>query len=502
MNRTVITFFCLIFVCFTYAQQPPKREFRGTWIHTVWNQDYRNMTTPEMQQHFCNLLDTFAIAGINVVVFQVRPQADAFYLSEIEPWSRFITGIQGQAPEPVWDPLEFLIEECHQRGMELHAWFNPYRVKVTDTEELCHDHLYYAKPYLFLPYGRQIFFDPGHPESREHTLRVIADVVTRYDIDAVHFDDYFYPYKLQYEEFPDEESFMNYHKIDGFGRFEKNNWRRNNVNILIRDLNITIKEIKPWVKFGVSPFGVWRNKATDPTGSETRALSNYDELYADIKLWVENGWIDYNVPQLYWTIGNPAADYEILIKWWSENNFGQQLYIGQDIGRTVNIKKDDGTVENQLYRKMQMVRENPNVHGNIWWSGYNLSRNPGGIIDSLSIDYQRYPSLLPLYKHIDSIPPAPVKNLKAKKLKDGSVGLSWTVQPAKDEMDKAAYFCVYRFEANEKIDLEDATKILKIARNNYYIAPAPEGKQRYKYVVTAIDRLHNESAPGKELLVK
>jgi uncharacterized lipoprotein YddW (UPF0748 family) len=381
--------------------------------------------------------------------------------------------------------------------MELHAWFNPYRLTSNDSEELCAEHLYYKKPYMFLPYGRQIYFDPGHPESREHTLKVIADVVKRYDIDAVHFDDYFYPYKVQYEEFPDEESFMKYHKADGFGRFEKNNWRRNNVNILIRDLNQTIKEIKPWVKFGISPFGVWRNRSTDPTGSDSRSLTNYDELYADVKLWVEKGWIDYNVPQLYWAIGNQAADFAVLIKWWSENNFGQQLYIGQDIGRTVNIRKDDGTVESQLHRKMQMVRENPNVHGNVWWSGYQLFRNPNSLIDSLAAVYQHYPSLLPQYKHIDSIPPAPVKNLIAKKANDGNVLLSWTPQPATNEMDKAVYFCVYRFDANEKINLEDASKVLKIVRNSQYTVTATEGKKRYKYAVTAIDRLHNESAPSK-----
>ena len=494
--RIKVTFFCLFLVCVIFAQQPPKREFRGTWIHTVGNREYRDMTSSEMQQHYRNLLDTFAIAGINVVVFQVRPQADAFFVSEYEPWSRFLTGVQGKAPDEPWDPLAFMVDECHQRGMELHAWFNPYRVTSSDTEELCAEHLYYKKPYLFLKYGKQIYFDPGHPESREHTINVIADVVKRYDIDAVHFDDYFYPYKVQYEEFPDEESFMNYHVADGFGRFEKNNWRRNNVNILIRDLNQTIKEIKPWVKLGISPFGVWRNKSTDPTGSDSRALSNYDELYADIKLWVEKGWIDYNVPQLYWAIGNPAADYEVLIKWWSENNFGQQLYIGQDIGRTINIRQNDGTVENQLYRKMQMVRDNPNVHGNIWWSGYQLFRNPGGLIDSLATNYQRYPSLLPLYKHIDSTPPAPVKNLSGKKNKDGTIEFTWKVEPAKNEMDKAAYFCVYRFEANEKINLEDATKILKIVRNNSYTAPTTGGK-KHKYLVTAIDRLHNESEPCK-----
>jgi uncharacterized lipoprotein YddW (UPF0748 family) len=349
MKRIKITLFALMAACTIYAQQPPKREFRGAWIHTVGNREYQNMSSQEMQQHYRNVLDTFVKAGINAVIYQVRPQADAFFISDIEPWSRFITGEQGKAPDPVWDPLAFMIEECHNRGMELHAWFNPYRVTSNDQEVLCPEHLYFKKPYLFLKYGKQIYFDPGHPESREHTIKVIADAVKRYDLDAVHFDDYFYPYRIRYEDFPDEESFMKYHQVDGFGRFDKNNWRRNNVNILVRDLNQTIKSIKPWVKFGISPFGIWRNRDMDPTASDTRGgVTNYDDLYADIKLWVEKGWIDYNVPQLYWEIGHPVADYTTLFKWWSENNFGSQLYIGQDIGRTVVVRKNDGTVEYQL----------------------------------------------------------------------------------------------------------------------------------------------------------
>ena len=497
MKRIAIILFALVVVCATFAQQPPKREFRGTWIHTVGNSGYKNMTTEEMQQHYRNMLDTFEIAGINAVIYQVRPTADAFYFSDYEPWSRYFTGEQGKAPDPAWDPLAFLIEECHNRGMELHAWFNPYRVSFNDTKELAENHLYFKKPYLFVKYGKQLYFDPGHPESREFTLQVIADVVKRYDIDAVHFDDYFYPYKIQYEEFPDEESFMKYHEADGFGRFEKNNWRRNNVNVLIRDLNQTIKNIKPWVKFGISPFGVWRNQSTDPTGSESNAgQTNYDDLFADIKLWVEQAWIDYNVPQLYWEIGHPRADYAPLIKWWSENNFGQQLYIGQNL--RVSVKAPDGT--SQLHTKMKMVREDPNVHGNVWWSGYSMLRNPDGFIDSLRNDYQKYPALVPLFEHIDNIPPAPVKKFTGKNTPSGKQ-LTWEATPAQNELDKAAYFCVYRFELNEPVNIEDVTKLQKIVRRPVYIIPQSSDNRKYKYVVTALDRLYNESKASKTVVL-
>lgn len=504
MKRTVLFLLFLASVTQTFAQLPPKREFRGTWIHTVGNRDYQNMTTEEMKQHYIDLLNKFEKAGINAVIFQIRPQADAFYITDLEPWSRFITGTQGQAPNPLWDPLEFMIEECHNRSMELHVWLNPYRVTSNDKEELCKDHLYYKKPYLFLKYGKQIYFDPGQPESREHTVKVIADVVKRYDIDAVHFDDYFYPYRVQHEEFPDEASFLKYHEADGFGRDEKNDWRRNNVNILVQELGDTIKKIKPWVKFGISPFGVWRNKSADPTGSETQAgQTNYDDLFADIKLWVEKGWIDYNVPQLYWEIGHPLADYTPLIKWWSENNFDRQLYIGQNLTRTINAVPQDSKDKkgvSQLHEKMRMVREDPKVHGNVWWSGYALGNNPDGFADSLANSYQRYPALVPQYKHIDSIPPAPVRSLVGQKVKDGAL-LSWATAPAKDEMDKPAYFCVYRFEENEPINLDNAIKLQKIVRKPSYTIPESKDGKTYKYVVTALDRLYNESEASEPIVV-
>lgn len=495
-NITTCLILLVILTIPAFSQNSPKREFRGTWIHTVGNKDYQTMTTDEMKKHYIDLLDKYEEAGINAVIYQIRPQADAFYVSNIEPWSRFITGTQGQAPNPAWDPLEFMIEECHNRGMELHAWLNPYRVTSNDKEELHKDHLYYKKPYLFLKYGKQIYFDPGHPESREHSVKVIADVVSRYDVDAIHFDDYFYPYKIQYEEFPDEESFLKYHEADGFGRYEKNNWRRNNVNILVQELGDTIKKIKPWVKFGISPFGVWRNKSVDPTGSDSQAgQTNYDDLFADIKLWVEKGWIDYNVPQLYWPIGHPRADYTPLIKWWSENNYGKHLYIGQDISKTINVVPDGSKNEkgeSQLYQKMKMVREDPNVHGNVWWSGYMLSKNPHGIIDSLANNYQKYPALIPLYTHIDTTPPAPIKDLSSKKVK-GATQLTWKVEPTDNEMDKAAYFCVYRFDTNEPINLDDASKMQKIVRKPTYTIPSTKENKKHKYVVTALDRLQNES---------
>jgi len=494
MKKIIAT--TLLFALFSanIFSQEPRREFRGAWVHTVGNSQYKELTTDQLKQHFIDLLDEFESVKINAVIFQVRPQADAFYTNSIEPWSRFITGTQGVAPSPLWDPLQFMIDECHKRGMELHAWFNPYRVTSNENEVLCDDHIYYKKPHLFLKYGKQIYFDPGEPESREHTLKVIADVVTRYDIDAVHFDDYFYPYKVWADgavvDFPDTNSFAKYGAIDGFTQETRDDWRRNSVNVLIKALNDTIKAIKPWVKFGISPFGVWRNIKNDPTGSNTDAgVQNYDDLYADIKLWVEKCWIDYNVPQLYFDIGHPKADYQTLIDWWSENNYGENLYIGQDIGKTIKVESrvTKGVFENQLPRKMETTRTNKNVHGNVWWSGYALKRNRDGFADSLRNHYQTKIALMPKYKRIDTIAPEPLRELKIRKNKPDNY-LVWTATPTNDLMQKAAYYCIY---AVENIGTDINTKSpMAITVNTEFKVPKPG-----IYAVTVLDKLQNESVP-------
>ncbi len=473
------------------ALMEPQREFRGAWIHTVGNGEYKKMTTAQMKRHFTDLLDSLKSVNINAVIFQVRPQADAFYKSKLEPWSRFLTGTQGVGPKPAWDPLEFMVKECHKRGMELHAWFNPYRVASNDEQlnTLAKNHLYHRKPYLFLRYGKMLVFDPGEPEAREWIIKVISDVVRRYDIDAVHFDDYFYPYK-DYDKtgaelpFPDSLSFAKYGEKDGFTVDQRNDWRRNNVSLLVKNLDSVIKSIKPWVKFGISPFGVWRNIANDPSGSQTRAgVQNYDDLYADIKLWVKNNWIDYNVPQLYWDIGQPRADFETLINWWSQNNYGENLYIGQDIAQTVKVKsrKVQGAFENQMPRKMELVRTTKNIHGNVWWPGYVIPKNPDGFTDTLR-KYQAHIALMPLYKHIDTLAPAPVEKLNFRR-KGNIVRISWKAHRTNDEMQRAVYYCIY---------INDDTYPVAITQNTHYeLVPEKIGNLIIR--VSALDRMQNKS---------
>ncbi len=342
----------------------PKREFRGVWIQTIGQSQYQKMNSEQMKQYFMDMLDKFQSAGMNAVVFQVRPQADAFYKSDLEPWSRYLTGTQGKAPDNGFDPLEFITQECHKRSMELHAWLNPYRVTSSEGQKLASNHIYNSYPERFVKYGGQIYFDPGIPENRKFICSVVKDIVKRYDIDAIHMDDYFYPYPVKGEDFSDNGSFNMYAREQGFSSNQRSDWRRNNVNMLIRELKDAISVTKPWVRFGISPFGIYRNKKSTPdgSGSDTNGLQNYDDLYADIKLWVQNGWIDYNVPQIYWEMGHKSADYSILVKWWSENNENQHLYIGQDVKRTMDAKAVSGS-GNQLYDKIMLSRSIPNVYG-------------------------------------------------------------------------------------------------------------------------------------------
>lgn len=465
----------------------PKREFRGAWMHTVSNNYYRTLTPGQWRDTIRKQLDDYAAAGINAIIFQVRPEADAFYISEIEPWSRYLTGEQGKAPEPVFDPLEFMTEECHARCMELHAWLNPYRANVNRKDnKLADSHLYHKQRYRFINYGNQTFFDPGLPENRDYICTVVKDIVSRYDVDAIHMDDYFYPYPLKGLKFQDDRSYKKYAHADGDDFDNKGDWRRANVNKLIKQLHDTIKAAKPWVRFGISPFGIYRNQKQDSLGSATNGLSNYDELYADILLWMNEGWIDYCVPQLYWEIGHRLADYDVLARWWSQaDSTDVQLYIGQDVMRT----------HDQLAAKMNLSRELPNVDGNCFWSGAALLQNPGGMLDSLKIRYQNTPALIPVYSYMDSTRLAPPYDVKLDMLAAAPV-LRWQHAPAPGSDDSHTFYVVYVFDRNEEPDLEDSSAMMAITRNKQIGIPGGIHPLCSKFVVTAVNRLNVESLPS------
>ncbi len=465
----------------------PKREFRGAWIQAV-NGQFRGIPTEKLKQTLIDQLNSLQGAGINAIIFQVRPEADALYASQLEPWSRFLTGVQGQAPSPYWDPMQFMIDECHKRGMEFHAWINPYRVKTSLKSELSPNHLYNIHPEWFVTYNNQLFFDPALPESRRHICMVVADIVSRYDVDAIHMDDYFYPYPAKGMDFPDDASFARY----GGGFTNRADWRRSNVNILIQKIHETIRGLKPWVKFGISPFGIYRNEKNDPLGSKTNGLQNYDDLYADVLLWARNGWVDYNIPQIYWQIGYPAADYETLVKWWAKNTENRPLFIGQSVMNTIQNADPKNPSMNQLPRKMALERAYQTIGGSCQWPASAVVENAGKYRDALVQEYHKYPALVPVFDFMDDKAPGKIRKVKKVWTEDGYM-LFWTPPKAKDEMDRAVQYVVYRFGDKEKVNIDDASHIVAVTRNNFYKLPYKDGKNKYRYVVTALDRLHNES---------
>jgi len=477
------------------VSENPKREFRGAWIQTVFQGEYKDMSPAEMKRSFIKKLDFLQDCGINAIVFQVRPEADAFYKSDIEPWSRFFTGEQGLAPAGNFDPMAFLIEECHKRNMEFHAWLNPYRASTAGNARFADSHIYHDRPDLFVTYNKQILFDPGIPDNRQFICRVVRDIVSRYDVDAIHMDDYFYPYPAAGESFPDDASFQKYGKPKGFTEAQRGDWRRNNVNTLISELKRTILLSKPWVRFGISPFGIYRNKKSTPdgSGSNTNGLQNYDDLYADITHWVKEGWIDYNIPQIYWEMGHTAADYTTLIKWWNMNANDSHLYIGQDVARTMKAK--------QLTEKMRYARTLPHVMGNCFWPANEILWNNAGVADSLKRHYHRFPALIPAYTHMHDRTPKEVKKLKAEWTEHGYL-LHWEAEQSETNPELASYFVIYRFERNEKKDINNPDKIVATTRNLYYLLPYNNGNERYTYIVTAVDRFHNESKKGKVKKIK
>ncbi|MDR2414697.1 MAG: family 10 glycosylhydrolase [Odoribacteraceae bacterium] len=485
--KYTLLFLSLLLAGALHGQEFPKREFRGAWIQTVFQAEYARMTTDEMKADFSRKLDHLRTAGMNVILFQVRPEADAWYASSLEPWSRFLAGKQGVAPEPFFDPMRFLVNECHRRGMEFHAWINPFRAGTSGVDHLAADHLYHRHPEWFVRYNGQLLFDPGRPEGRQHLLDVARDIVSRYDVDAIHLDDYFYPYPAGLP-FPDDESFKEHGK--GLGRAD---WRRENINRLVRELKQTIRDVKPWVRLGISPFGIYRNKKDTPdgSGSDTRGTQAYADLYADVLLWERSGWIDYVIPQIYWETGHEVAGHVTLARWWNENARHAHLYTGQDVARTMKA--------GELGKKINLSRALSRVKGNCFWPANEILRDNGGVADSLVACYHRYPALLPAYRALSSRRPSRVERPRVSRV-DGGYALEWGVKKERDEEHLPRYFVIYCFGPGERVDLDDATKIKAIATRPACFLPARGRVRSYRIVITAVDRYHNESRGRRVVL--
>lgn len=471
----------------------PKREFRGAWIQAV-NGQWQGLGRDAMQAELTRELNALQADGINAILFQVRVEGDAFYASNIEPWSRYLTGQQGLPPQPYWDPLEWMVAQCHARGMELHAWINPYRAKTKGTQALATNHYAVLHPERCFSYDGLMLFDPGLPENCDYICSVAADIVSRYDVDGFHIDDYFYPYPVAGLAIPDAASYNRYG-----GGMALADWRRQNVNNFIRRLSETIHSVKPWVKFGVSPFGIYRNQRSWAGGSKTNGTQNYDDLYADVLLWVQQGWVDYNIPQIYWEIGHKAADYEELVRWWSANCHERPLYIGQDVERTISKTDPANPNQNQMARKMALQRGLPGIYGSCQWYARAVVDDAGSYGTYLRNYYHRTPALQPVMPWLDSKAPRKPRSVKPVWTEDGYI-LFWRAPRGKKEMDVARQYVVYRFAKGERVNLDDVSHMIAITPNTFLKLPYEDGSQKWTYVVTALDRLQNESKGAKKTI--
>lgn len=493
MLRRIFILAALMMSLHVMAQQAPKREFRGAWIQCI-NGQYIGKSMAEIRDMLSTQLDQLYVAGINAIFFQVRAEGDALYQSHLEPWSRYLTGVQGQGPDDGWDPLEWMVDECHQRGMECHAWINPYRAKTKGTVQLDSKHAAVQHPERVFQYGDLLIFNPAIERNRMYTCMVVEDILKHYDVDGIHIDDYFYPYPADGEEIPDEAYFQRSPR--GFKNIE--DWRRDNVNMLVRNLHDIIHDIKPLAKFGVSPFGIYHNSETGKSnrgGSATSGLQNYDQLYADVILWQREGWVDYTIPQIYWNVGNKAADYAVLCRWWNNYCNDRPLFIGQDVDRTVAGVDPADSTRNQQMLKLDIQRGLSNVQGSCMWYAAAVANDNGGYRTVLEEKYHRYPALQPLMKFIDAKPPKPARHMRFV-TKNSRVYLVWDAPKAKKLEDMACQYVVYRFAHGERIDIENPENIVDItprAMNEGGSVELEGDCSGYTYVVTTLDRLGNES---------
>ena len=496
-NVTVILVF--IFLTATAVAQP-KYEFRAAWVASVENIDWpskKGLPVDSQKVEFIRLLEMHKRNGLNAVVVQVRPAADAFFPSPYEPWSEWLTGIQGRAPSPYYDPLSFMIEETHRRGMEFHAWCNPYRaVKTIGRSSVATDHITRQHPEWFVRFENTLYFDPGNKEVQEYVTKVIRDIVHRYDIDALHFDDYFYPYDIveggpKGKDFPDNATYARY----GQG-MTKGDWRRSNVDSVILMISKAIKEEKRYCKFGVSPFAIWRNQSQDPEGSDTRGgVTDYDNLYANIRLWLKQGWIDYVVPQIYFDFDHTHAPYGPLLDWWAHNSYGKHCYIGLGIYKAFE-RIPAWHDPNQIPRQIRAMRTYPEVQGAVYFSSSTFQSNPLGWCDSLQNNYYNYPALIPPMPWLDSAKPHDPLFHVEKSTRDGIV-TAWLSKGIPE--DSLRGFAIYQTDsATVNIDSIHAFAFIPydpVAGFNIPLPPAEEKGPVHYYFVTAISRNNVESRP-------
>lgn len=490
-----------------------KRELRGTWISTVANLDWPSVDVRKItndaervrksKEELIAILDTVVQMNMNAVFFQVSPEADAFYQSDIVPWSRYLTGTFGK--DPGFDPLAFAIEEAHKRNLEFHAWFNPYRVTV-DTKDSTKASLnikksvYKEHPEWIKTSMSRFVVDPGIPEARAWVIARVMEVVNKYDVDGVHFDDYFY-YEKTVGELNDQDTYQKYNK----GQFSNiGDFRRNNTYLLVSELSKEIRKAKSWVKFGISPAGIWGNKKDGlAEGSNTEASStNYNNCFADTRKWVMDEIIDYIAPQIYFSFGYSRAAYGELATWWSDVCRGKNvhLYIGLALYKINDSTDKYFTSENgvpEFRRQLKFNTSKPEIKGDIMFRTLNLKdsgKQP--VVNTMKNDLRSYKALVPVMSWKGGT--TPEKPSKGKvEIASNALKLTW-----EDNDNNTAYYAVYRYNIGETADTAldtSANKLIATVRKagngvQEFVDKGSYDKDKVFYVVTSLDRLHNESS--------
>ncbi len=496
MKGTLITLIIIFNATILLSQSiTPKRDFRGAWVATVTNLDWpssRNLTTSAQQEELISLFNELERININAVIFQIRTECDALYDSPYEPWSYWLTGSQGKAPNPYYDPLEFAIQEAHKRGLELHAWFNPYRAeKKINAYTTSIDHVTALHPDWVITIGDFKFLNPGLPQVRDYVKTIVSDVATRYDIDGVHFDDYFYPYPPNQITTQDQQTFSEFPR--GFTNI--GDWRRDNVNELLRMISDTLKTIKPHVKFGMSPFGIYRPE--NPPGIS--GLDAYNTIYCDALAWIEDKSIDYLSPQLYWPFSG-GQDYGKLLPWWASKVDDRHLYPGQALYRAGSWPIGE------VPRQIRLNRATTNTYGNIFFRAQNLFANPNGTTDSLTENYYKNKALLPQMSWKDNVTPNNPTNLRYAPLADvRGNGILWDAPSPASDGDTASMYVVYQLnDINlEAGELENTENIWKVLSPNYTnLNESDRIADKMYFAVTALDKNYNESAATEVIEVE
>jgi uncharacterized lipoprotein YddW (UPF0748 family) len=465
-----------------------RREFRGVWVASVANIDWPSrpaLSTWEQQEELVRVLNRAVTFGLNAIVLQIRPAADALYQSPLEPWSEYLTGRQGLAPEPEWDPLEFAIEQAHRRGLELHAWFNPFRARhPSATSEPAATHISRRQPELVLRYGRHLWMDPGLAATRAYSIRVITDVVRRYDIDGVQIDDYFYPYKERDSsgmllEFPDSVSWARY--VAGGGELSRDDWRRGNVDVFVRDLYRAVKRARPRVKFGVSPFGIWR-PGNPPS---IQGFDPYQQIYADARKWLVEGWVDYFAPQLYWPIQPPEQSYPTLLAWWVRENVKRRhLWPGNYTSRVGGADSSRRWSSTEILEQVRLTREVPGATGNIHFSMKVFLENRDSIGTQLERGAYSEPALVPPTPWLDSVPPR--RPVVAAHVDTATGGIAVRMLPGGKE-------AIWRWLVRERVSDMWTMHVLPGWQRSHALTFDAASPWPDEVLVSGVDRLGNET---------